>query len=339
MNKGVQRPSINSRLENMRNLSPAERLAVAAAVSLSDAEKATLSGDGALDIHRANGMIENVIGTFALPLGIATNFQVNGRDYLIPMAVEEPSVVAAASYMARIARSGGGFTTSSTAPVMRAQIRDPHGVRINILAAKDRIVDCANAKDAILVGFGGGCRDVEVHVFRSSPRGPMVIVHLLVDVREALIPLVAFGLPLSPVAAGPAAPLYNAAPRFTVDAATGAVNNLHNLLTPFEFLVYGLIGVAIAALIAYPFAMNHARTAAAFVSRYVSHEAIIGTFVGLVLVIGLWEGGLLALAVILAIGLVGGLLYRIIGFNTGMQFMGYYAALLSVPAIAKLFGG
>ncbi|MFT4000864.1 MAG: tripartite tricarboxylate transporter permease [Rhizobium sp.] len=158
-------------------------------------------------------------------------------------------------------------------------------------------------------------------------------------IAEALIPLIAFGLPLSPVAAGPAAPLYNAPPRFTVDAATGAVNNLHNLLTPFEFLVYGLIGVAIAALIAYPFAMNHARSAAAFVSRYVSHEAIIGTFVGLVLVIGLWEGGLLALGVILTIGLVGGLLYRIIGFNTGVQFMGYYAALLSVPAIVKLFGG
>ncbi len=158
-------------------------------------------------------------------------------------------------------------------------------------------------------------------------------------IAEALIPLIAFGLPLSPVAAGPAALLYNAPPRFTVDAATGAVNNLHNLLTPFEFLVYGLIGVAIAALIAYPFAMNHARSAAAFVSRYVSHEAIIGTFVGLVLVIGLWEGGLLALGVILTIGLVGGLLYRIIGFNTGVQFMGYYAALLSVPAIVKLFGG
>ncbi|MFT4000862.1 MAG: hydroxymethylglutaryl-CoA reductase, degradative [Rhizobium sp.] len=192
MNKGVSRPSINSRLENMRNLSPAERLAkVAAAVSLSDADKATLFGDGALDIDRANGMIENVIGTFALPLGIATNFQINGRDYLIPMAVEEPSVVAAASYMARIARSGGGFKTSSTAPVMRAQIQilnvdDPNGARLNILAARDRIVDAANAKDAVLVGFGGGCRDVEVHVFRSSARGPMVIVHLLVDVRDAM---------------------------------------------------------------------------------------------------------------------------------------------------------
>jgi hypothetical protein len=157
-------------------------------------------------------------------------------------------------------------------------------------------------------------------------------------IAEALIPLVAFGLPLSPVAAGPAAPLFNAPPRFTVDTATGSVNNLHTLLSVPEFLIWGLVSVAIATVIAYPFAMNHARSAAAFVARYISHEAIIATFFGLVLVIGLWEGGPLALLVILTVGMVGGLLYRVLGMNTGVQFMGYYAAILSVPAIVKLLG-
>ncbi|WP_343315853.1 tripartite tricarboxylate transporter permease [Brucella sp. BE17] len=157
-------------------------------------------------------------------------------------------------------------------------------------------------------------------------------------IAEALIPLIAFGLPLSPVAAGPAAPLFNAPPRFTVNNETGAIENLHTMLSVSEFLIWGLISVVIAAAIAYPFAMNHARSAAVFVAKYISHEAIIATFVGLVLVIGLWEGGVLALLVITTVGLVGGLLYRVLGMNTGVQFMGYYAAVLSVPALLKLIG-
>ncbi|MBC3423874.1 tripartite tricarboxylate transporter permease [Pseudomonas wayambapalatensis] len=156
-------------------------------------------------------------------------------------------------------------------------------------------------------------------------------------IAEALIPLIAFGLPLSPVAAGPAAPLFNAPPRFTVDAASGQVNNLHNLLSAGEFLAFGMLAVVIAILIAYPFSMNFAHRAASFVSRRISHEAVIATFVGLILVIGLWEGGLLGLLVILTVGLLGGFLYRFIGFNIGVQFMGYYTAVLSVPAIVALF--
>jgi hypothetical protein len=156
-------------------------------------------------------------------------------------------------------------------------------------------------------------------------------------IAEALIPLIAFGLPLSPVAAGPAAPLFNAPPRFTVDTATGHVNNLHNLLTNWEFLGYGMLAVAIAAIVSYPFAMNFARKAALFVSRKISHEAIIATFVGLIIVISVWEGGLLGLLVILTMGLAGGLLSRALGFNQGVQFMGYYTAVLTVPALLKLF--
>ncbi|MFY9478100.1 MAG: tripartite tricarboxylate transporter permease [Aquabacterium sp.] len=157
-------------------------------------------------------------------------------------------------------------------------------------------------------------------------------------IAEALIPLIAFGLPLSPVAAGPAAPLFNAPPRFTVDGPNGTVNNLHNMLSHWEFLGYGLLAVLLATIVAYPFAMTYARRAALFVSRKVSHEAIIATFVGLIMVISIWEGQLLGLLVILTVGLVGGMLSRAIGFNSGVQFMGYYTAVLTVPAILKLFG-
>jgi hydroxymethylglutaryl-CoA reductase len=188
----AQTLAVNSRLENFRNLTPAQRLdMVARTVSLDDAARQAIGSPEALSLDRANGMIENVVGTFQLPLGIATNFQINGQDYLIPMAVEEPSVVAAASYMARIARDAGGFKTSSTAPVMRAQIQllgisDPYGARLKILSAREEIIAAANAKDAVLASFGGGCRDIEVHIFKTSARGPMVVVHLLVDVRDAM---------------------------------------------------------------------------------------------------------------------------------------------------------
>lgn len=184
--------AVNSRLEGYRNLEPGQRLAVlAGTVGLDDADAQRIGIPGALGIEQANGMIENVIGTFQLPMGVATNFQINGRDYLVPMVVEEPSVVAAASYMARIARDHGGFQTSSTAPIMRAQVQvvglgDPCGARLRLLAARDRLIALANSRDAVLVGFGGGCRDIEVHVFPDTARGPMVVLHLLVDVRDAM---------------------------------------------------------------------------------------------------------------------------------------------------------
>jgi hydroxymethylglutaryl-CoA reductase len=183
--------SVNSRLENLRNLTPSERLVrVAEATSLSDADRQVFERGG-LPIALANGMIENVIGTFELPIGIATNFTVNGKDYLVPMAVEEPSVVAAASYMARLARFGGGFVTSSSGPVMRAQVQvinvsDPHGARARILRERDAIIAAANSKDKVLIALGGGCRDIEVHVFDDTPVGPMLVLHLIVDVRDAM---------------------------------------------------------------------------------------------------------------------------------------------------------
>jgi hydroxymethylglutaryl-CoA reductase len=182
----------DARIPNFRALTPAQRLAhIARAAALSAEEVALLAAPGALGVERANGMVENVIGTFELPLGVAGNFLVNGREYLVPMVVEEPSVVAAASFMAKLAREGGGFEASSTGPVMRAQVQvlgvgDPYGARQALLRSREQILEVANSRDKVLIGLGGGCRDIEVHVFPDTPRGAMVVMHLIVDVRDAM---------------------------------------------------------------------------------------------------------------------------------------------------------
>ncbi|MCQ9389945.1 tripartite tricarboxylate transporter permease [Brevibacterium sp. 50QC2O2] len=155
---------------------------------------------------------------------------------------------------------------------------------------------------------------------------------------ETLIPLVAFGLPLSPVAAGPAAPLFNAPPVFHTDAASGEHFNLSDTLSTGQFFVFALLGVLLAGLIAYPFAMRYAHAAARFVVSKVSHEAIIAGFSGLVLLVSVWEGGLLGLIVVLTIGLLSGLLVRTLKLHSGVLFMGYYVAILSVPGILKVLG-
>ncbi|MBY4948484.1 hydroxymethylglutaryl-CoA reductase, degradative [Cupriavidus respiraculi] len=182
----------DSRLPNFRAMAPAERLRhVAAAAGLTADEARLLAEPGALGTDRANGMIENVVGTFELPFGIAGYFQVNGRDVLVPMAVEEPSVVAAASYMAKLARECGGFETSSSGPLMRAQVQilgvaDPYGARQALLRHRQDIIDVANGRDKVLIELGGGCKDIEVHVFPDTARGPMIVMHLIVDVRDAM---------------------------------------------------------------------------------------------------------------------------------------------------------
>lgn len=184
--------TIDSRLPRFRALSPAQRLEhIVAAAGLDDADRALLAHSGALDMARADGMIENVVGTFELPMAVAGYFQINGRDVLVPMVVEEPSVVAAASFMAKLARECGGFETSSMTPLMRAQVQvlgisDPHGARHALLRRRQEVMDLANQRDKILTGLGGGCRDIEVHVLEQSRRGPMLVIHLLVDVRDAM---------------------------------------------------------------------------------------------------------------------------------------------------------
>ncbi|SMX71079.1 tripartite tricarboxylate transporter permease [Brevibacterium linens] len=155
-------------------------------------------------------------------------------------------------------------------------------------------------------------------------------------IAETLIPLIAIGLPLSPMAAGPAGPLFNAPPVYTLDAETGTTNNLHDLLTTGQFALFSVIAAIIAVAIAYPFVMTNAHRAATWVMKSVSHEAIIAGFAALICVICLYEGGLLALGVTLTVGLVGGLFNRFIGMHAGVQFMGYYVAVLTVPAILAL---
>ncbi len=181
----------SSRIPGFYRLSPEERLErVRKLANLSDEEAEAIAKHGSLSIAQADRMIENVIGTFELPLGIATNFLIDGRDYLIPMAIEEPSVVAAASNAAKMARAGGGFVTDATPPVMIAQVQlcdvdDPYSARMEILRIREEIIRKANEQDPVLVKLGGGCRDVEVRVV-DSRRGPMVVTHLLVDCRDAM---------------------------------------------------------------------------------------------------------------------------------------------------------
>ena len=179
-------------IENIRNLSPQQRLeAITEVLDSNDHHINALKGEGSLPLNVADGMIENVIGRFELPLGIATNFQVNSKDYLIPMAVEEPSVVAAASHMAKLARMNGGFQAYSDRPIMRGQIqlmdlKDLNAAKRKILEHKDELIFAANEKDKTLVDLGGGCEGLEVYLFEKTPAGPMLIVHLLVDVCDAM---------------------------------------------------------------------------------------------------------------------------------------------------------
>jgi len=183
----------NSRIQGFYQLDPQQRLErVGAFDGLNTNDLDTLrGGQGVLSLERADKMIENVVGTFELPLGIATNFQINGHDKLIPMVVEEPSIVAGASYAARLARAGGGFWASSTAPIMIGQVQlvhvpAPNFARQVILEQKSRILERANAQSRSLVQLGGGAQELEVHLFADSPMGPMLVVHLLVDCRDAM---------------------------------------------------------------------------------------------------------------------------------------------------------
>ncbi len=180
-----------SQISGFYKLDPKDRLERVKKFSgLSDEDMDALYRTGSLDIKQANRMIENVIGTFELPVGIAVNFLINGKDYLIPMAIEEPSVVAAASNAAKMARQKGGFQASNTGPIMIGQIqltkvKDPYGAKMTILANKEEILKVANEQDPVLVKFGGGAKDLEVRVI-DTMKGPMVVSHLLVDCRDAM---------------------------------------------------------------------------------------------------------------------------------------------------------
>lgn len=166
-----------------------ERISLISSIAgLTDEEKNVLFSS--LNESLADRMIENVVGIFSLPLGIALNFRVNNTDVLIPMVTEESSVVAAASKAAKIARKHGGFRTESTSPIMIGQIqilgvKDITTASEKILENKNKLLDIANAQDKILTDLGGGATDLVVRILESS-MGKMIVVHVYVDVRDAM---------------------------------------------------------------------------------------------------------------------------------------------------------
>ena len=181
-----------ARIPGFYNLPLGERLqqlAKAAGLSLDDLS-AFKSPNGLLD-EQADHMIENVVGTFSLPLGIGLNFVVNGREVLVPMVIEEPSVVAGASFMAKLARAGGGFTVSTSAPEMIGQmqvlgVKDLIAARMKLYEHKAELLAEADQVDPLLKKFGGGARDLEVRIIEDSPIGAFLVVHLIYDVRDAM---------------------------------------------------------------------------------------------------------------------------------------------------------
>jgi len=184
-----------SRIPHFYKMSVAERVrAVRDRGLLSDTDFDLLSaGQATLDLQAADKMIENVIGVLGMPVGLGLNFLINGKDYVVPMAVEEPSIVAAISATAKLARESGGFATSSTAPVLIGQIQvlelpDLPRARAAVLLHRQEILDLANSFHPRMVARGGGAVDLEVHSYplRSMPGELMLVVHLLVDTRDAM---------------------------------------------------------------------------------------------------------------------------------------------------------
>jgi hydroxymethylglutaryl-CoA reductase len=183
--------NLTSRISGFHRMTMEERLAaVAAFAGLDDAAVAQLGRGGNIDAHLADHMIENTVSTIAIPVGVATNMKVDGRDVLVPMATEESSVVAAVCNSARQCYDSGGFVTSVSGNLMIAQVQlvgvpDPGHARIRILEHREEIAAICDGCDPMLVKLGGGFRDVEVRVVPSQG-GPMVVTHLIIDTRDAM---------------------------------------------------------------------------------------------------------------------------------------------------------
>lgn len=182
--------SKSSQISGFYKLSVPERLDILRKFSdLSDEEIETLSTTGSLTQDLADRLIENVVSTLELPVGVAPNFTINGKDYLIPMAIEEASVVAACSNAARIARESGGFTSESTEPIMIGQIQiveysDLEELKKTINRHREEILNLANTRSKTLSSLGAGAKDLEVRLLNDPARS--VVVHLLIDVRDAM---------------------------------------------------------------------------------------------------------------------------------------------------------
>ena len=181
-----------SRLPGLHRLTPQERLARVAQLSgLTEAEQALLAGGSGLDPRLAGQMIENAIGVYGLPLGVAPNFIVNGRELLVPLAMEEPSVVAALGNAARLFRRSGGFCADSDEPLMTGQVQlinvpEIETARAAIHRARDELLELANRFAGSLVARGGGARELELRPLRHSAVGPMLVVNIVIDCRDAM---------------------------------------------------------------------------------------------------------------------------------------------------------
>jgi len=181
----------NSRISGFYNLTLDERRAKLAEAAQLTPEELIPFTTGGLSAESAEHMIENVIGMYALPMGVGLNFMVNGRDVLIPFVIEEPSVVAGASFMAKLARAGGGFTATTTEPLMIGQMQlinviNMNEARLKIYEHKAELLTTADAVDSTLKALGGGARDLEVRMIEDSPIGPFIVIHLIYDVRDAM---------------------------------------------------------------------------------------------------------------------------------------------------------
>jgi hydroxymethylglutaryl-CoA reductase len=181
----------NSKISGFYKLSLEDRRAKAAEAAGLDQEELSAWLTGGLAAETADPMVENVIGLHSLPLGIGLNFAVNGRDVLVPMAIEEPSVIAGASFMARLARAGGGFQATVTEPEMIGQMQVLglailEEARLRILEQKALLLEQADAVDPLLKKFGGGARDLEARIVEDSPIGGFLVLHLIYDVRDAM---------------------------------------------------------------------------------------------------------------------------------------------------------
>ncbi|MCD4738957.1 MAG: hydroxymethylglutaryl-CoA reductase, degradative [Anaerolineae bacterium] len=183
--------SAKSHIPGFYKLTQAERLEIITAeYNLTVDEQVLLNNEGGLQLEQAEQMIENVVGLYRLPLGLATNFIVNGRELLVPMVIEEPSVVAGASLAAKLARAGGGFVAATDDPVMLGQIQvvaspDPWAARVDLLAHRAELLALANEVDPILQQLGGGARDLQAYILETFT-GPMLIAQLHYDVRDAM---------------------------------------------------------------------------------------------------------------------------------------------------------
>jgi len=181
-----------SRLPGFYKVTVAERRALIGDVTGTDTREMERAFDGGgLDAETADKFVENVVGTYALPFGVALNVRVNGKDYVVPMVVEEPSVVAAASNAAKMVRDGGGFIASVDPPLMISQVQithvaDPASAARRVLASKDEILAIADRAIAGLVARGGGARDLEVRAPEHMRDAQMIVAHVIVDCRDAM---------------------------------------------------------------------------------------------------------------------------------------------------------